>query len=348
MTVSNDHLWFTTNNQGGSGSVLFKISLDDMIDGGTVSLGRFDLSDRQVRLIQGATTVMYGACHVDNNTQAIWRTVASGTTADRVTRNIDSWQNGNSSAPGPDGRNWFSGTENATHKVRGATCTGSEILFFWTASQGGGFPFPYWSISRFSRNSSRTYNESNEVWSSSAAWAYASGHSNDRNDVGGTATYGGGSTFYPSTVAWIRDSYSITGSGFGLDSQFVTLGASGPPISRWGDYLTARRHSPYGNTWVGTGFTLQSAGGGTDTPDYVWFGRRADEPPSVRSIYVRSTITSTWQEGNSGHPYATLRKGHFASESGDSVLMTAGTYNETGVFDRTVTLVAPTGGVTIR
>jgi hypothetical protein len=193
MTVSNEHMWFTTNNQAGSGgSVLFRISLDDIIDGdGNVGLSRYDLSDRQVRLIQGATTVMYGACHVDNNTQAIWRTVASESTISRVTRDIDAWQNGTSNAPGPDGNNWFSATESSLHKIRGAACTSNELFFFWTASEGGGFSFPYWSISRFSRNDSRTYIESNEVWSSTAAWAYASGHINDRGDLGGTVTFGG-------------------------------------------------------------------------------------------------------------------------------------------------------------
>ncbi len=347
MTTSNDHMWFTTNNQGGSGSVMFRIELADIADGGTVGLDLFDLADRQVRLVQGATTVMYAAAHVDNSTQAVWRATATGTTANRVTRVIDTWQNGNSNAPGPDGQNWFSAVENNDHKIRGATVTATEVLFFWTASEGGGYPYPYWSVSRFSRNNSRTYLESNEIWSNNAAWAYASGHSNDRNDIAGTATYGGG-TFYPSSVAWIRDSYSNTGTGFGMESKFITLGASGPPSSRWGDYLTARRHSPYGNTWVGTGFTLQGAGGTLDTPDYVWFGRRLDEPPATRTVVVGSTVTSAWQEGNSSHPYDSVRKGHFATEAGDIVSIGAGTYNETGLFARETTLTATGGSVVIQ
>jgi hypothetical protein len=347
MTVSNDHLWFHTNNIGGGDSVIVKVPLDEMrFDDGNVAYSFFELPDIRVRLIQGMTTVMYGACHVDNNTQRVYRSVASGSTIDWVSRDIDAWSNGNSTAPGPDGVDWFSGTENSTHTIRGATCTNDEVFFFWESAQTGGYPFPYWCISRYSRNDSRSYNGSNVVWSDLGAWAYASGHVNDRSHMGGTATFGGG-TYYPSSVAWILDDYTGT-DAFNIDSVFVYQGTDGPPVVRWGDYLTARRHTPYGNTWVGTGFTNQGAGWGQEMVDYSWFGRRRDEPASQRTIYVGDGVTSTWQDGTSGHPYDGVGKGQFAGDSGDTVLIEAGAYDETGTFDRPVLLEATGGTVVIQ
>jgi hypothetical protein len=100
---------------------------------------------------------------------------------------------------------------------------------------------------------------------------------------------------------------------------------------------------------VGTGYTLQGGQNASNqVPDYAWFGRRLDEPPSNRTIYVGDGVTSTWQEGTSSHPYDGVGKGQFAGESGDTVSIEAGTYDETGTFDRPVLLEATGGTVVIQ
>src|SRR5207244_2692192 len=59
--------------------------------------------------------------------------------------------------------------------------------------------------------------------------------------------------------------------------QTTRTGTNGPSDEKWGDYLTCRRHSPDGLTWIATGFTLQGGGSRSDVePRVVHFGRWRD------------------------------------------------------------------------
>jgi hypothetical protein len=218
----------------------------------------------------------------------------------------------------------------------------------WTASQGGGYPYPHLQIGEFTRDSNRDYVQSEVVWSSNTAWAYASASANDRGHIAGTINYGGGS-YYPSTAAWIGDDYN------GVDLQplenfTIESGNYGPsPGGRWGDYLTSRRHVPYFNTWVGTGFTLeQGSSWNSDRCTYTWFGRERDRPPTYHSIYVDLSNTTGWESGNDTHPFNTVDEGHFATMPGDTVYVQAGTYTERFTMNRACYIKAQGGSVIIK
>ena len=352
LAVSNNYVWFTADaflgSTGTGMSIIVRASLDDFLDGGTTTFDSAILSAWAVRLIQAAdTSVMYGAAHVDNNTMRIYRWPEGGS-LDSIDRDVDAWSNGGNVVDLPGGGSWLGDSSPCDdgHSPSAAVATPTHIYFMWTASQGGGYPYPQVQIAQFTRDSNRDYVQTQVVWSTSFAWAFPSGSTNDRGHLGGTIAFGGG-TRYPSTAAWIADDYN------GIDLQpleSVTIASGNYAYSgggRWGDYLSARRHVPYFNTWVGTGFTMED---GTSSNDdictYTWFGRERDRPPTTNTIYVDATNTSGWESGNDTHPFSTVDEGAFATMPGDIVIVQAGTYTEHITLDRACRVMTQ-GGSTI-
>jgi hypothetical protein len=342
MTVSNNAVWFCTRNVGAGDNIVVKCDMDDFLDGGSSTFSYADVR-LHMRLFQGATTVMYGASHVDTDTIEVIRWPETGS-VDGVNRDVSAWTSGGINAPGPDGNNW---PWPGANRINGACGTAGTVYFFWTAAAGGSFPFSYTRVASFSRNDARTYQTSNQIWNSNFAYGFAQGHPNDRWHLGGVLTYGG-NTLFPNTGIWIWDDFNDLSNFGSLEVYGAVTGTNGPGQARWGDYFTSRRHSPYGNTWVAAAYTMQGGSGvGSQTPSYHWFGRRRDEPPSTRTIYVDGGVTSAWQEGTAGRPYDSVGEGQFAGEAGDTVSIEAGTYSEARVFDRPVTLEADGGTVVI-
>ena len=62
-------------------------------------------------------------------------------------------------------------------------------------------------------------------------------------------------------------------------TKYARQGTHSPAEPKWGDYLTCRPHTPYGHTWVASGYRLQ---GGTNRrniePRYTHFGFEKDTP----------------------------------------------------------------------
>jgi hypothetical protein len=60
-----------------------------------------------------------------------------------------------------------------------------------------------------------------------------------------------------------------------------------PADSKWGDYLTCRRHSPDGLGWVASGYTLSGGSTRTDiVPRYIHFGVQEHQPAADRWLGV--------------------------------------------------------------
>jgi hypothetical protein len=128
----------------------------------------------------------------------------------------------------------------------------------------------------------------------------------------------------------------------------MATGNSGPDDDRWGDYFTARRHVPYGDTWVGTAYV--NVGGPNDgdaEPHYVWFGRQSDEPPDHATIYVDADQSSWYQTGSSSHPFSTVEAANFAAVDGDDLVIRGGDYPESLTMETQVDVTAEDGNVDI-
>jgi hypothetical protein len=359
MAVTDSRLYITTNvisNGSLVGTVIYRLNLDELAAQGTVHydwiaplIGTSSWASlRLVQGVQGTTTTMYAATHVDNNTLRIYTWLDGSSSMTSVDRDVTAWQTGTSSASSPDGTNWLAADK---HRVLGAWLAGNRIGFMWDSAQGGGYTWPNvrWARFDFTLNLA----DQGTIWNGAYAWAYPSAHRNDAQAVGGTIHVGGGNPAatnafpYPTPVAWISDAYN----SFGLlgDAVAFDAGAKGPVANRYGDYCSTRMHDRYSLTWIGTGYALTGNGNSNSDyrPDYVWFGRLGDAPPSTFTIYVDKYATS-WQNGDGGHPYHTIAAGVFATVPGDNVSIRSGTYHEATTFDRGCTMTTSGGTVTIQ
>jgi hypothetical protein len=222
-----------------------------------------------------------------------------------------------------------------------------EIGLMWNAAAGGNFPFPYVRVLRISRHD-WSVQQQISIWNNNVAFLYPSVHVNDRGHLGGTITVGCGNQDWPDAAAWVVDDTN----GFpDMSGQTVTpfaVSDDAPADSSWGDYLATRRMVPYGNTWVGTGFRMNGGGNDGDVvPEFIWFGRERDMPPAQRTVFVDLNNTSGYETGTAAHPYDTVGEGEFALQPDDELVIRAGSYIESVLFDTKTRVDTENGSVII-
>lgn len=325
------------------GAVITRIPLSELAAGATIHPAIFNDTRSSYRLTQGATDTMYWGSHNSNTQIRIYRWPENGNIAwDDVTHDAyNAPGRGMHTATCAGGTNYLS---NDDDRIQGAWVANGVIGFMWDAAQGNGFARPHVQVVRFNE-SNRTRIGQGQIFSSTTSFSYPSVHPNDRGHLGGTISFGcGGSSGNPGLAAWIADDINnnvITP----LESFGVAFGNRSE--ARWGDYCATRRHSPNGNTWVGTGFVLNA----NSVRDHrvVWFGRERDTPPATSPIFVSRFNTTSYEDGSLFHPYKTITNGNFAAMPGDVISIVSGNYNERGVFNRRSTLqrLGTTGTVVI-
>jgi hypothetical protein len=341
-----------TSNCTAVGAVIYRIPLNDLKAGGPINFLYASDTNFGYRLTQGAHTTMYWGSHNTTSQIRIYRWDENGNSIALDNVNHAAYtvaptcvppnqpacgagSCGNMLAVSPDGTN-FACT--ADSRILGAWVAGGVIGFMWNAAQGGSFAYPHVEVVRFNE-SNRNLIGQGQVFSASFAFLYPSVHPNDRGHLGGTMAVGGGSS-YPFEIAWIADDFN-NGTITPLENATVAVGTAGPTCNRWGDYYATRLEVPYGNTWVGTGYVVNTTtcngiptGGNNWDPHFVWFGRERDTPPATNTIYVDKLNASGYEDGTLVHPYSTFAKGNFACSAGDTLMVRAGNYNETGTFNR--------------
>jgi len=273
LALTNNHLYMTTNvfriTGGWTRAVIFKFPLDTLAAGTSLGYSYYSTTaNGSLRCAQGARETMYFASHnssssvriftwPDNNNSISWNDVA-----------VAAWTR-NYATNGPDGRNWL---KRVDPRITGGWVADGVIGFMWTAGRNASRPFPHARVIRVDENTKALIDQP-DIWSNNAAYAYPAVCPNDRGHLGLSIFYGGGKK-HPSYVVGVNDDYTGPTS-FAL--FYASQGTDGPISLKWGDYITCRRHSPDGFTWIGTGFTLQGGGNRTDiVPRMIHFGRRRD------------------------------------------------------------------------
>ena len=347
IAASGNNLYLTTNMGGATdAAIVMRINLDDLKAGNSIGVGNFASSLYNMRCTDGAGSTMYVGTQVDNNTLRIYSWPESSGSPTSVDRDVNTWYTATSSAPSPDGTDWV---RRDFHDILASSVAGGRIVFMWDSSQGGGLSWPNVRYARFNTAGIGLVDQGT-IWNGDYAWAYPDIHPNDRGHFAGVICLGGGTGVgfpYPSLAGWIADDYNAVTIA-PIEAALFAGGTNGPANNRWGDYVTARRCSPYGNTWVCTGFVMN---GGTASADvesrYVWFGRERDTPPASHTIYVDWTNGTNYEDGTATHPFNTVREGDFASVNGDNIYIRTGTYNETLSFAKDVDVHAENGVATI-
>jgi len=284
--LSNNFLYVGTNSFRASDdrwtrSIIFRIPLDSLSSGANLAFDRFDSTTNfSLRCVQGATDVMYFVSHNGNQARQL-RVFAWPENSPTVTSrdiNVRPWVPSPFSASVGNGPNWLARCD---PRITGAWVGNGLIGVMWTANrQGTQRPFPFIRVARISA-ASMTLQDEPDIWSEKTAYAYPEACANTQGVAGVTMFMGGGDR-QPTHVVGFRDDlenvWKLVPAAISSDS---------PADSKWGDYLTCRRHSPDGLSWIASGFTLQGGGARTDiVPQYVHFGIQEQRPAADRWLGV--------------------------------------------------------------
>lgn len=277
--LSNNYVYITTNSFNSANqwqrAVVFKIPLDNLAAGGALSYSWFaTTSNGSLRCTQGARETMYFGSHNSLSQMRVFTWPEAGAVTS-VNVNVNPWTQGAYNAPGPDGKNWLSRTDG---RVTGAFLARGIIGFLWTANTQAGRPKPYVRVVRMDAVTKAVVSQP-DIWNNTSAFAYPDACASDSGDVGITLFNGGG-PIYPSHVVGIWHNVNNT-----WQLAMTVAGTNGPNDTKWGDYLTCRRHSPDGFTFIASGYTLQ--GGPLQSniqPRYVHFGLQKNAPAVTRWI----------------------------------------------------------------
>lgn len=256
----------------GTGLLIFRVPLADLAAGGSVS---FDFTD------PGDSAVAYGG-HVSQNTgDTVFWAGQNSTSQLRVFSlpegtgsyswqdiDINSYTNTDYTSFAPDGTDWLQfmagfpgdGIIGATRRQGDGW---SELWLAWTAGRGGGFDHPHIQIVEIDTVNWTVINQW-QIWNPDHAFAYPCLATNRDQEVGISLAWGGNVAYGGFAVGFLGD--------------FVVWysEASDAAITRWGDYVTARR-SGRPSLFDGIGYSvLQNAPPATGirfNPRYTLFGR---------------------------------------------------------------------------
>jgi len=181
----------------------------------------------------------------------------------------------------PDGQNWIDFLMNPTtqnpgggfpnNSAIGATRSGRQIWFAWSAGTDKNFPNPHIEMVSITADGNQPPNlnlsQQVQVWNSSYAYAYPALATNAcTGEIGMSLETGGGGN------------YENHGVGFWGDFTIYVTTNSSVGNTRFGDYVTLRQdYSPsnHGAYFDAFGYGLNSSDNGTQTDaHFVQFGRR--------------------------------------------------------------------------
>ena len=277
LALSNDFVYLTTNRftlaNTFESSSIYRFPLDPLLEGagfGYLFINRTDSFN--FRPVQGATDPIYWAAH--NTTSQVRVFVWSEDSGSAGYNDVNlstAWNNDTRTCPGPDAKDWCG---SADSRILTGWVARGVVGFMWSASQGGGFAYPY--IEAVTVNASDlSYLGRPFIWFGDLAAIYPAATVNARGDLGLVLNYGGNS-LYPSVGYAVYDDYTTPPPGWGI----FTAGSStqGPDTNIWGRYLAVRPFAPTGLVWGGTGFILNGCGDqiGCVDPMYFIFGRERD------------------------------------------------------------------------
>lgn len=251
MSVGNESLYVSADAVG-SGLLVVRIPLSEIAAGGTINYQYTNAADSATayggHITQNTGDEVFWLGHVSTSRVRAfsWRE-GSGSYFWRDI-DINTWPNTDYSSTTPDGSDWLqfmagfpgSAAIGATRRfVRDRQ--GSEAWFAWTAARGGGYPHPYVEVLVLDTNS-WTVIDQWPIWNPNIAFAYPSLCTNRDQEVGISLGWGGNNDYANHAVGILGD----------FVVWFSELSDAG--VTRWGDYVTARRCSPDSDLFAGVGY----------------------------------------------------------------------------------------------
>lgn len=251
--------------------------------GGTITIEFTTPSDAPMawgsHLMQDTKDEIFWAGHNSNSSMRVFSLAEGSNTYFWRDVGISSWANNAPTSTTPDGQDWLAknfngpgGNSFPRNGVIGATRSGNQLWFAWSAGTDSNFQQPHVEIVTLDRNNDFSNIQQVQIWNNSYAFAYPALSTNAcTGEVGLSFEFGGNGNYENHVVGFWGDfvAYITTGSDVGTD--------------RFGDYVTIRQAPPTdadpGNLFTAFGYGLNSVpppGTGTQTDiRYVLFGRPA-------------------------------------------------------------------------
>lgn len=294
LTLSNNYLYvtvnvFTISGNSWTNTVIMRLPLDTLSAHTALTVDYYVTSDHfNFTATQGATTRIYwGSQSLTSWKIRLYQWDEGSPAVSWTDVTISSYPLSTPSCPGPDGKDWCGRSDD---RILGAWVANGIIGFMWNAPQGSGYPYPHVRAVRMDESTKAVIDQP-VLWSSNVAWIYPAVGVNARGHIAGPVFSGGG-TSYPTLNVFIWDDLSPDPLTSGWETYGIVTSTNGPNLNKWGDYLASRPHSPYDNTWIGTGYSLQGGGANSNArPRFMWFGRERDTPnPPSQQFTLTVTV----------------------------------------------------------
>ncbi len=280
LQVSANHLYFTSNlfqisDDAFYGSVIVRISLDELAAGGSINY-RYLVSGRgSVMVIPGYGSIgnrpgvnfVHFANVVNSNTVEV--TAWAENSNDLTHRTIGGLATTGLTdfvCTSPSGSNPCARTSS---RMQSGWINDSEIGLAWSSSAVGSRTKPFTRILVLNRSNLAVLSQL-DIWSNDIAWLYPAFAINARGHMVGTINLLGGDV-HNSLVAVIRDDFTpdIMTNGW----EGYTIWSGDRSGTAWGDYNGAAPHEHYPNTWRGIGHSRSFS---QANPVSFWVGRERD------------------------------------------------------------------------
>ena len=290
MSVGNNALYLSWDGNGGF--QVARISLAGIQAGGTISIDYTHPADGPSsitwgdHLTQNTGDEIFWAGHNGNNKLRVFSLAEGSNTYFWREIGISSWANNAPTSTTPDGTDWLAknfngpgGNSFPRNGVIGATRSGNQLWFGWSAGTDSNFKQAHVEIVTLDRSNNFSKVQQVQVWNNDYAFAYPAFATNAcTGEVGMSFEFGGNGNYENHVVGFWGDfvAYVTTGSNTGTD--------------RFGDYVTIRQapatESNPGNLFTAFGFGVNSAPppatGKQSDIHYVLFGRPASSCQIIR------------------------------------------------------------------
>jgi hypothetical protein len=276
LYLSWDVGWPTCPMGCNSGFQVSRISLAGIQAAGTITIEYTNPPDASMawggHVMQDTLDEIFWAGHNSNSQMRVFSLAEGSTTYFWRDVGTSTWANNTLSSTTPDGQNWLNqcGGGFPGNAVIGATRSGNQLWFAWSAGTDSNFQQPHVEIVTLDRSNNFSKIQQVQIWNNSYAFGYPALATNAcTGEIGLSLEYGGNGNYENHVV------------GFWGDFVLYITTASNVGTCRFGDYVSIRQapstEENRGNLFTAFGYglnTIPPPGTGTRTDiRYVLFGR---------------------------------------------------------------------------
>lgn len=273
LSTGKNSLYVSTDPGGGGLTV--RIPLSQIAASTTINMDYFNSGGNYYpsRVTRNTGTEAYWAVHNSTSQMKVFSWTEGSNLIYSRNVNVASWYSPTTNpytSLTPDGQNWVSFLQGHVplDQPVGATVSGNNLWFAWTAPGAPGIPYTHIRLAHLNRTNFSVI-KNDAIWNANYAYAYGFLNTNSNGEVGMSYAWGGVTQYVNSAVAFLTGTRHFWGTAVGNAGT-----------GRYGDYLGIRVDSQDPKCFVTAGMAVNSnpAAVGAIYGDLVYseFGRQGD------------------------------------------------------------------------